>query len=105
MRFRFAKDTGRCTIPCVSDHARLDPALEPLRSLRMSRAGYYPHLPAGHALREPEAFFAVNLIGSPPAGPNSAVELRVDDEITVHTWRRPTPLLSGSANPWARKQR
>jgi len=78
--FQFLKQCGRCAVPTVdpSDGTK-DENLEPLKTLKKRRAGYYPHLGSG----DTQAFLGTNLRHMHKSGQC----IRVGDCISVAAWR------------------
>ncbi|GMI54266.1 hypothetical protein TeGR_g7061 [Tetraparma gracilis] len=100
---RHVKDCGRCVLTTVTDGGKMDKSMEPLNTLKVLRANYYPFVAKDSEYYKGEPFFTTNASLARAGGGG---EVRVGDEVKVDEWKDPgavmQPLL-GERNPHGKK--
>lgn len=97
LRLRHVKNCGRCVLTTVTDCGKMDKGMEPLNTLKVLRANYYPFVAKDSEYYRGEPFFTVNCCADGGEG-----ELKVGDSLRVAQWQAAGDVvqpLRGSENP------
>ena len=96
---KFAKYCGRCVLPTVNRHTGLrSKTLEPLKTLRKYRAGFYSHLSESSSFYAPTPFLGINCFFGGVEG-----IVRVGDVVQPLSTRSPFQPMVDRKNPFGAK--